>query len=1045
MPVSAQSNAASTTTSNTEAGNITVADPKPELDIDKKQSAPPGRVAVGEEVTYAIVINNTGAAAAQGVVMQDTLPLGFNPVSTSIVRTGNGPTHCGGVSCQLGTMAAGEIITITLIAAVDATAAPGFVINTATVFSSSPEDNLNNNTDTAQTEVRTKAALAITKQDVTDPVVIDGLDDLTYIINVRNLGPSYARNVVISDTLPDGLVHSEAPIITTSFATDNPSGTCPYNAKTAACTLDEIPVGETVDMYVVASVIDANLCDSRVTNAARVTWDDTNGGGYRDDGAKTLLICQGALSLTKEGPNKIGPTDDITYTLTVANTGQSPIPASELTLTDALPSGVTYVDAREIGTHWCGFQSGDSPTTWVNEQPLSAGRSCTIELVARASNATCDSSIIVNTARATDQDNNVADASKLTEVDCATDLHVEKFGPATAIAGELITYRINVVNKGAVDANLVDIADDLPDGVTLQSATLTRANGDPALCAGASCHVSKLAVGEQVTVTIQAKIDAALPAGTIINKASAVSDTPDKQPTDNVATVETAITSVANLHIDKVDLIDPVVAGGNIFYEITVRNDGPSTARSLMITDTVPTMTQFVGASPICTERNRVVTCTTDLLAPGQARSVMVQVQINGDAPDQAVIRNVAHLRAENGNTGSATAETTVYQLPDTTEAMVDLAISQQATPDPVTAGETIQFTLVITNNGPGDADNVSVVDALPAELTIISAQSSQGICNTSVICDLGDLAANATATIEIEAQISSRTSSAVTNIAIVSSNSKDSDQSNNRSTANADVVPRATLNVLKTGPASVIAGTIINYELAISNDGPSDAQSVVVSDTLPALLVHERATATASQGACLVTGADVVCTLNTVPAGQTATVHIQAPVKSSALDVIHNTAFASSITDSASVRKHTTNHNRILNIRQSATQASVQTQADLRIEQSAAATVIAGGQISYRIEIHNHGPSDARDVTVVDILPAGVTFDADANSPSCVLAAAGQDTIICDVGALANGATASLDVVVDVNDALEPGTSLANRTTVAAVTDDPNAANDQQ
>ncbi|RME45097.1 MAG: DUF11 domain-containing protein, partial [Chloroflexi bacterium] len=62
--------------------------------------------------------------------------------------------------------------------------------------------------------------------------------------------------------------------------------------------------------------------------------------------------------------------------------------------------------------------------------------------------------------------------------------------------------------------------------------------------------------------------------------------------------------------------------------------------------------------------------------------------------------------------------------------AQADLAITKTDDPDPVMAGETLTYTLEITNNGPSDTTGVTVTDALPAEVSFDSATPSQGSCS---------------------------------------------------------------------------------------------------------------------------------------------------------------------------------------------------------------------------------------------------------------------------------------------------------------------------
>src|SRR5690606_16221772 len=78
-------------------------------------------------------------------------------------------------------------------------------------------------------------------------------------------------------------------------------------------------------------------------------------------------------------------------------------------------------------------------------------------------------------------------------------------------------------------------------------------------------------------------------------------------------------------------------------------------------------------------------------------------------------------------------------------EANLSVAVSDS--PDPVTAGEQLTYTVTVSNAGPDSADNVMVDLVLPAEVTLVSATPSAGSC-TGTNCDLGSLAASASASI---------------------------------------------------------------------------------------------------------------------------------------------------------------------------------------------------------------------------------------------------------------------------------------------------------
>jgi uncharacterized repeat protein (TIGR01451 family) len=155
-----------------------------------------------------------------------------------------------------------------------------------------------------------------------------------------------------------------------------------------------------------------------------------------------------------------------------------------------------------------------------------------------------------------------------------------------------------------------------------------------------------------------------------------------------------------------------------------------------------------------------------------------------------------------------------------------DLSLSKSDSPDPVSAGTPLIYTIQVTNNGPEDAGNVVVTDNLPNKVTFVSAQTTQGSCGLSankrkVTCSLGTIAVptgpvynptNATVTINVLAPAKAGT---VTNTASVDRDQKDPKKGNNSARTSTRVVApsvptcrgrRAT--IVGTAGADVLGGT---------------------------------------------------------------------------------------------------------------------------------------------------------------------------------------------------------------------------------------------
>ncbi|HET7270591.1 MAG TPA: hypothetical protein VFI90_05835, partial [Rubrobacter sp.] len=133
-------------------------------------------------------------------------------------------------------------------------------------------------------------------------------------------------------------------------------------------------------------------------------------------------------------------------------------------------------------------------------------------------------------------------------------------------------------------------------------------------------------------------------------------------------------------------------------------------------------------------------------------------------------------------------------------QPQADVSIFQSAAPGPVSAGKDLAYTLKVENNGPNQATTVSVKDALPAGVDLVSANASQGSCSgtETISCALGTLDADQSETVSIV--VKPNNAGWLINTASVSAYELDSVTLNNASSSSVTVVapPSAT-----TGPAS--------------------------------------------------------------------------------------------------------------------------------------------------------------------------------------------------------------------------------------------------
>jgi uncharacterized repeat protein (TIGR01451 family) len=328
----------------------------------------------------------------------------------------------------------------------------------------------------------------------------------------------------------------------------------------------------------------------------------------------------------------------------------------------------------------------------------------------------------------------------------------------------------------------------------------------------------------------------------------------------------------------------------------------------------------------------------------------------------------------------------------------IDLSITKSDWPDPATVGEPLTYTITVTNASFDDATNVVVTDTLPSSVSFGSATPSQGSCSGTdpVVCNLGTLTSGATATITIVATPTVE-GIIITNQAQVMGSEPDPNLENNIATEDTVVRPAADLSITKSDwPDPATVEEPLTYTITITNAGPDDATDVTVTDTLPMDVAF--GSATPSQGSCSGTN-PVICDLGTLTSGATATVTI----------VVTPTVEGIIITNQAEVAGTELDPDPANNMASQDT--AIRPAADLSIAKSDwpdPATV--GEPLTYTITITNAGPDDATDVTVTDTLPIDVDFGtATPSQGSC----SGTNPVICDLGTLTSGATATITIVV--------------------------------
>jgi uncharacterized repeat protein (TIGR01451 family) len=328
-------------TEESSTGNL-FGDARPaELTIDKQASST--TVFAGAVLTYTLVYSNDGPSYAQDVYLVDVLTgeVAFGGVVSQPGEWDGPPSYDAGPPATLtwytSSLPSGASGTIVFTVTVDS-GASGVVTNSASIYSNMPDTSLGGNEDQEVTGIDIAADLGIEKAG--DPKTVAAGERLTYTLRVTNHGPSDATGVVVTDTLPVGVVleRTDPPV-------DREDG------RVLEWDLERLADG-TSETFVVVVVVDSDVAGAieNVAEAASATFDPTEPNVATES---TWVGTEADLWVTKsDSPHLVSAGTPLTYYVSYGNDG--PADAQNVCITDTLPDDVTYVDVVSQPGGWDG-------------------------------------------------------------------------------------------------------------------------------------------------------------------------------------------------------------------------------------------------------------------------------------------------------------------------------------------------------------------------------------------------------------------------------------------------------------------------------------------------------------------------------------------------------------------------------------------------------------------------------------------------------------------------------------------------------------------
>lgn len=539
------------------------------------------------------------------------------------------------------------------------------------------------------------------------------------------------------------------------------------------------------------------------------------------------------------------------------------------------------------------------------------------------------------------------------------DLEVKKTANRTVLdLGDAITYTITVINNGPDSAAGCVLTDTVSPGLYQPKYSLDGGTSwQPWL---GSLSLGTLDSGKTVTITLQG-ICTEKQEGGVVNQAVISSAAIDPKPANNIAAVTLPLITSADLAVTNTAVPSPVKAGESIVYTIHMSNAGPGTAKSVLLSWLAPE----VLAPQFSVDGGDTWEPFSSPYPMGNIPAgAHTEIQIKGTAASFAtgiIVSRAALL----SSTPDPDQESRAVSTGTPVNEQADLTAFMQSSPGKAPARGYLNYNIMVSNHGPSDAKAVVMTDDLPSQ--IIGGEYSPDFGVTWLPWpgqySIGDMVAGSIQKFMLRGLVSPSATGKISNMVTVKSDTPDPNMVYNTAYDIADANPSADLTLAITDtPVPAEAGKELTYAITIINKGPSDAESVKLTDTLPAEFTAPEYSV---DGGGTYKPWNGTADLGTVPGGVTLPVLLRGTVNSTATGVItHSPSLSSPTPDPYPV------NNQTIAI------TPIGTSADLMVRAGVSPTpAIPGQKMVYTLDITNNGPDPA--INTVLTIPGSAFFVA--------------------------------------------------------------------
>jgi uncharacterized repeat protein (TIGR01451 family) len=559
----------------------------------------------------------------------------------------------------------------------------------------------------------------------------------------------------------------------------------------------------------------ANLSDSN----AFITPEDSNL-------VSTMLYWSASIDVDKATNISQGPPSTyVNFTLNVSNTGQAAL--NPVKVVDTLPNGLEYISSS----------SGGSPNmnqvTWTNIGPLAHGTYKRLYIVAHIDGTAFGNlTNVVNVTGKTVDGRYVRDND--TEVVRALSAGMAVIKSSNLTQGppcQYLNFTLNVTNTGEATLDPVELTDVFMEGLEYVSSNPTATYVDAPNNTVVWSNRGPLAQGQKSLTYLvlhangdyYGEID-----NTVIAKGKLTTGL-------NLTGINFSSVYVREpkILVNKTVNLSEGAPSTRVNFTINVSNIGETYLNPAIVKDTVPYGLDNIVTNGTVSGNN--VTWDLGNMTVGRRVTLYMEAHINGSAYGN--LTNVVNA------TGKTYTNWYVHSQDSRNVTARRASVLIQKTADPLEGepGETINFTINVTNTGEVSLNPVKVVDVLPAGLAYVYDNRSGSVSgNTITWANVGPLGPAASTYILLQTSIDGSVLGYLTNHVNATGTPPRGDEVRSQATAVVRAYAVSDIEITKTAiPKNISQDENVTFIIKVTNIGRVLLRTVRVVDILPVMLTY--------------------------------------------------------------------------------------------------------------------------------------------------------------------------------------------------------------